>query len=303
MVHMSRRARVASHLVLIVGLTISLGPIYVAFVAASHPVESFGEGVPIWFGDQIMENFAMAWQRGDFGQQLLNSTIVALIVTAGKCLLATTAAFSITYFQWPGRAVVFWLVLLTLMLPLEVRIIPSYEIAANLLDPVQTIANVTGLTALIEAVGGIRIDLKLSLLDSYAGLTLPLMATVTGTFLFRQFYLTIPDALVDAARLDGAGPFRFFIHILLPLSKTNLAALATISFIFGWNQYLWPLLITTEPEMRTAVIGLQAMIPGVDDLPLWNHAMAATLIVVTPPVAIVLLLQRWFVRGLVNSER
>ncbi|MCG8642535.1 MAG: ABC transporter permease subunit, partial [Desulfobacterales bacterium] len=143
---------------------------------------------------------------------------------------------------------------------------------------------------------------NLSLLDSYVGLTLPLMATVTGTFLFRQFYLTVPDALVDAAKLDGAGPLRFFLDILLPLSKVNIAALATISFIFGWNQYLWPLLITTDPNMKTAVIGLQAMIPGPDDLPLWNQAMAATLIVVTPPVAVVLVLQKWFVKGLISSE-
>jgi len=303
MVHLSQRARIASHVVLGFALVISLGPLFIALIAASNPVTSFTGGAPLWFGDQLLVNFTAAWNRGDFGRQLFNSTIVALVVVLGKCLLATMTAFSITYFRWPGRSIMFWLVLMTLMLPLEVRIIPSYEVAANALRPLQMVAETSGALGLIERLFDIRIDLRLSLLDSYAGLTLPLMTTVTGTFLFRQFYLTIPDSLVDAAKLDGAGPYRFFVDILLPLSKTNLAALATISFIFGWNQYLWPLLITTEADMKTAVIGLQAMIPGVDDLPLWNHAMAATLIVVTPPVAVVLLLQRWFVRGLVSSEK
>lgn len=303
MVHMSRRARLVSHAILAAALVISLGPIFVALVAASHPVTSFADGAPLWFGGELFENLAAVWARGDFERQLFNSVIVAIIVVIGKCTLATTAAFAITYFRWPGRDIVFWLVLLTLMLPLEVRIIPSYGVAANVLDPVQTVADVSGVSGLLHSLFGVDVDLRLSLLDSYVGLTLPLMTTVTGTFLFRQFYLTIPDSMVDAARIDGAGPFRFFVDILLPLSKTNLAALATISFIFGWNQYLWPLLITTEPDMKTAVIGLQALIPGVDDLPLWNHAMAATLIVIIPPVAVVLILQRWFVRGLVQSER
>ncbi len=302
MVNQSKGLRILSHLTLIFGVVISIGPLLFALIAASNPVTGFANGAPVWFGDQLWVNFSAAWERGDFGRQLFNSTVVSLVLVVGKCFLATMTAFSITYFKWPGKNIVFWVVLLTLMLPLEVRIIPSYDIAANVFGPLQFLADATGLTYLLNKILHTEVNLNLSLLDSYVGLTLPLMATVTGTFLFRQFYLTVPDALVDAAKLDGAGPLRFFLDILLPLSKVNIAALATISFIFGWNQYLWPLLITTDPNMKTAVIGLQAMIPGPDDLPLWNQAMAATLIVVTPPVAVVLLLQKWFVKGLISSE-
>ena len=303
MVTTGRRWRLTAHVVLAGGVVLSLLPVYLALVAASHPVEAFAGGVPLSFGDHLLENLAAAWDRGDFARQGLNSLIMAVVVVVGKCAFAMTAAFSITYFRWPGRTIVFWLVLITLMLPLEVRIVPTYAIAANALQPVRTILEVTGLDTVLAWIFGIRVDLRLSLLNSYVGLTLPLMATVTGTFLFRQFYLTVPDQLLEAAKIDGAGPVRFFFQILLPLSKTNLAALATISFIFGWNQYLWPLLITTEPDMRTVVMGLEAMIPGVDDPPLWNHAMAATLMVMLPPVLVVLVMQSWFVRGLINAEK
>ena len=298
-----RRVRIFAHAVLAGGLVFSLAPVYLALAAASQPLEAFGDGVPLALGGHLVENFSAAWQRGDFAQQGVNSLIMAVAIVVGKCLLATTAAFSVTYFRWPGRGIVFWLVLISLMLPLEVRIVPTYGIAANALGPVQTILEVTRLDDAIRWLSGIRVDLHLSLLNSYVGLTLPVMATVTGTFLFRQFYLTVPDELLEAAKIDGAGPFRFFFQILLPLSKTNLAALATISFIFGWNQYLWPLLITTEPEMMTLVMGLQNLIPGVDDPPQWNHAMAATLMVMLPPVVVILVMQTWFVRGLINSEK
>ena len=298
-----RGLRRVAHLVLLAGVLISLAPVYLALAAASHPLQAFADGAPLSLGGELLDNLAAAWQRGDFARQGINSLIIALVVVVGKCALATTAAFAITYFRWPGRGFVFWAVLITLMLPLEVRIVPTYAVAANVLSPVQTVLDVTGLSSVIAWVSGVRPSLQFSLLNSYAGLTLPLIATVTGTFLFRQFYLTIPDEMVEAAKIDGAGPFRFFFAILLPLSKTNLAALATISFIFGWNQYLWPLLITTEPEMRTMVMGLENMIPGVDDPPLWNHAMAATLMVMLPPVVVVTLMQSWFVRGLISSEK
>jgi sn-glycerol 3-phosphate transport system permease protein len=209
------------------------------------------------------------------------------------------------YFDYRLRKIAFVSVFCTLMLPVEVRILPTYEMAANLLGPIQSLVNLFHLGWLIDwfATHDIEITMELSLLDSYPGLILPLVASATCTFLFRQFFLTIPEELCEAAKMDGASAMTFFRKILLPLSKTNIAALVVIEFVYGWNQYLWPLLITTNPKMMTAVIGLQNIIPQADDLPFWNVAMAGSLIVMLPPVLVVLFMQRWFVKGLVDPEK
>jgi sn-glycerol 3-phosphate transport system permease protein len=197
----------------------------------------------------------------------------------------------------------FWLIFITLMLPLEVRIVPTYAVVANVLSPYQTILDLTGLSWLIEKVSGVQVSLSLGLLNSYSGLILPLIATATGTFLYRQFFLTVPDELTEAARMDGAGALRFFIDILLPLSRNNMAALGTIMFLWAWNQYLWPLLITTDQSHATAVTELKQLIPNVGGIPEWNIAMAGTLIVMLPPLIVVVAMQRWFVRGLIATEK
>jgi sn-glycerol 3-phosphate transport system permease protein len=197
----------------------------------------------------------------------------------------------------------FWLIYITLMLPLEVRIVPTYAVAANALSPYQTILDLTGITWLVQHATGIAIKLQWGLLNSYTGLILPLIATATGTFLYRQFFLTLPDELTEAARMDGAGALRFFFDVLIPLSRTNMAALGTIMFVWAWNQYLWPLLVTTDAAHGTAVTQLKDLIPQTNGTPDWHIAMAGTLIVMLPPLAIVIVMQRWFVRGLVATEK
>ena len=209
-----------------------------------------------------------------FSLLLLNSVIMALAITFGKIVVSVLSAYAIVYFRFPLRSLFFWLIFLTLMLPVEVRIFPTVEVISNL-----------------------------NLLDSYTGLTLPLMASATATFLLRQFFMTLPDELLEAARIDGAGPMRFFWDIVLPLSKTNLAALFVITFIYGWNQYLWPILITSDASMGTAVAGIKSMISTSGAPTQWNQVMAAMILTLIPPLAVVLLMQRWFVRGLVDSEK
>nr|WP_242490508.1 sn-glycerol-3-phosphate ABC transporter permease UgpE [Serratia marcescens] len=199
---------------------------------------------------------------------------MALAITCGKIAVSVLSAYAIVYFRFPLRSLFFWLIFLTLMLPVEVRIFPTVEVISNL-----------------------------NLLDSYTGLTLPLMASATATFLLRQFFMTLPDELLEAARIDGAGPMRFFWDIVLPLSKTNLAALFVITFIYGWNQYLWPILITSDASMGTAVAGIKSMISTSGAPTQWNQVMAAMILTLLPPLAVVLLMQRWFVRGLVDSEK
>ena len=212
--------------------------------------------------------------------------------------------FSIVFFNYRLRMVFFWVIFITLMLPLEVRIVPTYSVAANALYPFQTILDATGISWLIAQISGVELSLEWNMLNSYTGLILPLVATATGTFLYRQFFLTIPDELVEAAKMDGSGPFRFFIEVLLPLSRTNIAALATIMFVYAWNQYLWPLLIITDrANYSTVVMELRRLIPGPDAIADWNVAMAGTLIVMLPPLLVVVLMQRWFVRGLISPEK
>ncbi len=292
-----------THMVLFIGLLIMCLPLYICLVAATLPIEAIvNTPMTLIPGNQLLVNASLAWERGDFGRQGFNTLLVALGIVVGKIALASITAFALCYFRFALRLASFWLIFITLMLPLEVRIVPTYEVAANALLPFQRILEFTHLTDVIALVLGIEVTLNWNLLDSYWGLTLPLIATATATFLFRQFYLTVPEVLAEAAKMDGAGPIRFFIDMLLPLSKTNIAALFVIMFVYGWNQYLWPLLITTEPGMRTVVMGLEHLMPQPDAPPEWNIAMAGTLMVMLPPVAVVLVMQRWFVKGLLRSD-
>jgi sn-glycerol 3-phosphate transport system permease protein len=295
-----------TYVFLVLGILIVGFPIIYALIAATLPIEEVSRvPMPLIPGDQFLVNMKESWIKGDLGTQLTNSFIMATGITFGKIIVSLFGAFSIVYFDYRLRKIAFVSVFCTLMLPVEVRILPTYEMAANLFGPLQALVNLLHLDGLIHwfATHDIEISLELSLLDSYPGLILPLVASATCTFLFRQFFLTIPEELCEAAKMDGASAMTFFRKILLPLSKTNIAALVVIEFVYGWNQYLWPLLITTNPKMMTAVIGLQNIIPQADDLPFWNVAMAGSLIVMLPPVLVVLFMQRWFVKGLVDPEK
>ncbi len=293
-----------THVILFLGFVAAMAPLAIVAIAASHNMTDVNQ-VPMSLipGTYFWVNIKTAWTTADLGPKLLNSLIFAGGVAAGKVILSALTAFSLVYFRYPGRHFIFWLIFITLMLPLEVRVVPTYAVVANVLSPYQAILDVTGISWLIEKVSGIHVELNLGLLNSYPGLILPLVATATGTFLYRQFFLTIPDELTEAARMDGAGSLRFFIDILMPLSRTNMAALGTIMFLWAWNQYLWPLLITTDPSHATAVTELKQLIPNVGGLPEWHIAMAGTLIVMLPPLLVVALMQRWFVRGLISTEK
>jgi sn-glycerol 3-phosphate transport system permease protein len=271
-----------SHAVLIAGAVLIAFPIYVAFVASTHSLEDVMRmPMPLWPGEHFLENYRQVLTAGSTKgskaavlDMLINSTIMALVVPVGKTTISILSAFAIVYFRFPFRNAIFWMIFVTLMLPVEVRIIPTFKVMADL-----------------------------GLLNTYAGLTLPLIASATATFLFRQFFMTIPDELAEAARIDGAGPMRFFVDVLLPLSKTSMAALFVIQFIYGWNQYLWPLLITTDESMYTTVIGIKRMITGGDALTEWHLVMATAMLALLPPALVVMLMQKWFVKGLVETEK
>lgn len=295
---------VVTQVVLFLGFLATIAPFAVVAIAASHDLRDVNlVPMPLMPGGHFLDNMAEAWRRVDFGSKLFNSFVFAGGVAAGKVVVSALTAFSIVYFRFPGRRLLFWAVFITLMLPLEVRIVPTYAVAANVLEPFQGIADVTGLSWAIDRLWGVKVDLHFGLLDTYSGLILPLVATATGTFLYRQFFLTVPDELAEAAKMDGAGPIRFFFDVLLPLSRNNIAALGTIMFLWAWNQYLWPLLVTTEPSHATAVTELKKLIPDVGGIPEWNIAMAGTLIVMLPTLFVVVLMQRWFVRGLISTEK
>jgi len=281
MIENRRGLDIFSHTMLILGVAVILLPLYIALVAATLDNHQVFE-VPLSLvpGGHLWQNLEHVWRQGvgsqavAFSRLLFNSLVMALAITIGKISVSMLSAYAIVYFRFPLRSLFFWLIFMTLMLPVEVRIFPTVDVIASL-----------------------------HMLDSYSGLTLPLMASATATFLFRQFFMTIPHELLEAARIDGAGPLRFFWDILLPLSKTNLAALFVIIFIYGWNQYLWPILITNDSSMGTAVAGIRSMITSGDGATQWNYVMAAMLLTMIPPLAVVLLMQRWFVRGLVDSEK
>ncbi|TBW41198.1 ABC transporter permease subunit [Siculibacillus lacustris] len=295
---------VVTQVVLALGFVVAVLPFVVVAVAASHDLRDVNlVPMPLIPGGHFLENLTEAWTRADLGHKLFNSFVFAAGVAGGKVIVSALTAYAIVFFRFPGRQLIFWSIFVTLMLPLEVRIVPTYAVAANVLGPYQAILDVTGLTWLIERFAGVHVDLQFGLLNSYTGLILPLVATATGTFLYRQFFLTLPDELVEAAKMDGAGPIRFFFDMVLPLSRNNVAALATIMFLWAWNQYLWPLLVTTEPSHATAVTELKQLIPNVGGIPEWNIAMAGTLIVMAPTLVVVIVMQRWFVRGLIATEK
>ncbi|WP_193336615.1 ABC transporter permease subunit [Devosia beringensis] len=294
-----------TYAVMVFGMFFVLVPFWITFVAGSQSLQEVSQ-VPISLlpSSHLLDNLQAAWARADLGPKMLNSFIVAVGVTTGKIILAALSAFAIVFFNFRGRMICFWLIFATLMLPLEVRIVPTYAIAANALQPFQFILDTLGLTGLVETLSGIRIGLEWNLLNSYPGLILPLVATATGTFLYRQFFMTIPDELVEASKMDGAGPMRFFFEVLIPLSRTNMLALATIMFVSSWNQYLWPLLITTDrANFGTVVMQLKALIPDPNGTPDWNVTMAGALIIMLPPLLVVAFMQRWFVRGLISNDK
>ncbi|WP_457551353.1 ABC transporter permease subunit [Desulfobacula sp.] len=295
-----------TYVFLILGIFIVGFPIIYSLIAATLPLDQVSRiPMPLIPGDQFLVNMKEAWSRGHLGTQILNSFIMASGITFGKIAVSMIGAFSIVYFDYKFRVVAFASVFCTLMLPVEVRILPTYEMAANVLTPIQALCNLVHLEGLLSWFTGneITINLNWSLLDSYSGLIFPLVASATCTFLFRQFFLTVPEELCEAAKMDGASPMTFFRKILFPLSKTNIAALVVIEFVYGYNQYLWPLLVTTNPKMTTAVIGLQNLIPQADDLPEWNIALGAAVLVMLPPILVVLFMQRWFVKGLIEKEK
>jgi sn-glycerol 3-phosphate transport system permease protein len=278
----ARQSAWVPHAILIAGLVVVLFPVYVAFVASSLDLDAILQApMPLLPGRQLVANFTEALTAGtaktsgvSVGSMMLNSLVMALVIAAGKIAISLPSAYAVVFFRFPLRKVCFWAIFVTLMLPVEVRIIPTYQIVTDM-----------------------------GLIDRYAGLSLPLIASATATLLFRQFFLTIPDELVEAAQIDGAGPWRFFIDTAIPLSRTNIAALFVILFIFGWNQYLWPLLVTNTPSMTTIVIGIRQMIGNGDTQTEWHIVMATALLAMLPPVMVVLLMQRWFVKGLVESEK
>jgi sn-glycerol 3-phosphate transport system permease protein len=296
----------ACHALLLIGVALTCVPIYFSFVAASLSSADVQQ-VPLpWLpGGEFFNNARLAWEKGNLGRLLLNSFIVALGITVGKIAISLLSAFAISYFRFRFRMVAFWLIFVSLMLPVEVRIVPTFEAVSNVLLPLQWLAETLRLDDALGAILGHRIEISLewNMLNTYSGLILPLIASATATFLFRQFFMTIPDELCEAARLDGASPMRFFRDILLPLSMPNIAALSIILFLYGWNQYLWPLLFTTEKDMATIVIGIKQLMPRADVEPAWHLAMNATLLAMLPPMLVVAALQRWFVKGLIEPGK
>jgi sn-glycerol 3-phosphate transport system permease protein len=264
------------HALLVACVAVIAFPLYYAFVISTQDVHEVVQRPPrLLPSTHLVENYTEAWRRSGMAHLLLNSAIMGVGVAVGKIVISMMSAFAIVYFRFRGRQVVFWMIFVTLMLPIPVRILPTYEVIGNL-----------------------------GWLNTYAGLTVPLMASATATFLFRQFYMTIPNELAEAAQLDGCGALRFLWRFLLPLSWANIGALFVVLFIYGWNEYFWPLLITNTEEMRTVVIGLESLIPrSGTELPTWNLIMAGAMMALLPPVAVILFMQRWFVKGLVESEK
>ncbi len=275
---------ILSHLVLLLGVLIVAFPVYITLVASTQSSLQIAQSIPMSLlpGSNMIETYRVALFGGETAAgshiaaawpMMWVSLVSALVITIGKITISMLSAFAIVYFRFPFRGLVFWMIFVTLMLPVEVRIGPTYEVIASL-----------------------------GMLNTYAGLTIPLIASATATFLFRQFFLTVPDELVEAARMDGAGPMRFFWDILLPLSRTSIAALFVIQFIYGWNQYLWPLLVTTNENMYPVVMGIKRLISG-DAYTEWNVVMATAVLAMLPPAIVVILMQKWFVKGLVDTEK
>jgi sn-glycerol 3-phosphate transport system permease protein len=283
MVERNRYLSVLTHAVLILGVAVICFPLYLTFVASTHTTQEIVQvPMPLTPGSHFLENYRATLTGVDTGtglntpvsRMMTVSVIMALSIAVGKIAISLLSAFAIVYFRFPFRKLCFWAIFVTLMLPVEVRIAPTYQVVSDL-----------------------------HMLNTYAGLSIPLIASATATFLYRQFFLTVPDELAEAARVDGAGPLRFFRDVLLPLSATSTAALFVIQFIYGWNQYLWPLLVTTEENMYPVVLGIKQMVAAGDAQTPWNIAMATAVLAMLPPALVVIAMQRWFVRGLVDAEK
>ena len=276
-----RRADWLTHAILILGVALFALPIWIVLMGSTHDVATLSRGeVPLLPGPYALENYWAAWTEGSarttrvpVSAMMLNSFVMAMLIAVGKIVISILSAYAVVFFSFPGRMLAFWAIFITLMLPVEVRIFPTFKVVSDL-----------------------------GMINTYAGLIVPLIASATATLLFRQFFLTIPDELVEAAKIDGAGPMRFFKDVVVPLSTTNMAALFVILFVYGWNQYLWPLLITTTGDVETIVIGIVRMIGSEADTD-WHLVMATTVLALLPPVAVVILMQRWFVKGLVETEK
>jgi sn-glycerol 3-phosphate transport system permease protein len=269
-----------THVILILGCLLIAFPIYTTFVASSHSLEDITSYFPLLPGRLLIENYNQALSIGSgevvvtVWTMLMNSAIMAFGIALGKIFISLLSAFAIVYFRFRFRMLFFWLIFITLMLPVEVRILPTYEVMANL-----------------------------KLLNSYSGLIFPLIASATATFLFRQFFMTIPDELCEAVRIDGGGPIRFFFDILLPMSRTSIAAMFVILFIYGWNQYLWPLMVTTDEKYYTLLIGIKRMLDVGEGQADWHIIMASTMLAMIPPVAVVIFMQKQFVKGMTETEK
>ena len=283
MVERSKTLGILAHAIMVLGVLIVAFPLYLAFVASTHTAQEIVQvPMPMLPGSHMWETYKTALMGSGTGagsnapvaRMMWVSLVTALVITFGKIAISLLSAFAIVYFRFPFKNFFFWAIFITLMLPVEVRIGPTYQVVSDL-----------------------------GMLNSYAGLTVPLIASATATFLFRQFFMTVPDELIEAARMDGAGPMRFFKDILLPLSKTSIAALFVIQFIYGWNKYLWPLLATTTEDMYPVVIGIKRMMAGGDSANEWNVVMATAILAMLPPAAVVMLMQKWFVKGLVDTEK
>lgn len=277
----NRRADMLTHIILVLGVLLFALPIWIVLMGSTHDAGTIGRGdVPLLPGAEAAANYSAVWSQGNkqragvpVSTMMFNSAIMALLITFGKIAISIISAYAVAFFSFPGRMLFFWAIFITLMLPVEVRIFPTFQVVSDL-----------------------------GLVNTYAGLIVPLIASATATLLFRQFFLTIPDELVEAAKMDGAGPIRFFKDVVLPLSATNIAALFVILFVYGWNQYLWPLLVTTSTDVETIMIGIVKMLGSQGDTE-WHLVMATTVLALLPPVAIVILMQRWFVKGLVETEK
>jgi sn-glycerol 3-phosphate transport system permease protein len=283
MVERHRFLDLISHALLALGVVVIVFPIYLALVGSTHSAQEMAQSpIPLWFGQDVWHNYRTILMGEGPGvtsqvpvsRMMWVSLVTALSIAFGKIVISLLSAFAIVYFNFPFRKAVFWGIFVTLMLPVEVRIVPTYKVVADF-----------------------------GMINSFAGLTIPLIASATATFLFRQFFLTVPDELAEASKMDGASPMRFFWDVLLPLSRTSIAALFVIQFIYGWNQYLWPLLMSTEERMYPIVMGIRSMTAGADSQVQWNLVMATAILAMLPPALVVVLMQKWFVKGLVDTEK
>jgi sn-glycerol 3-phosphate transport system permease protein len=274
---------ILAHVIVILGVFIVAFPLYLAFVASTHTAQEIVQApMPLLPGTNMLDSYksalfgreSAAGSNAPVAHMMWVSFVTAMVIAIGKITISLLSAFAIVYFRFPFKKTCFWAIFVTLMLPVEVRILPTYKVLSDL-----------------------------NMLNTYAGLTVPLIASATATFLFRQFFLTVPDELTEASRMDGASPMRFFFDVLLPLSKTSIAALFVIQFIYGWNQYLWPLLATTSEDMYPVVVGIKRMIAGGDGQNEWNVVMATAILAMLPPALVVVLMQKWFVKGLVDTEK